>query len=146
MTPSQRVCYVFERSLRGKADTKFVKVQAIDLITAFGPTVAKREFGVDSERIQEAIKTATSGRTIELDHEIGELQEMVEAGFQDARRKLKAAQRELQDIKSGKLVPKPLVEVNVGQLRELAAKTREAHKQAAVATATGAPDTKAKVK
>lgn len=135
MTPAQRICYVFECALRGKSDDKFVKVQATDLITAFGADVAKKEFAVDTNRINDVIQAATVGRTAELEHEIGELTEMVDAGFQDARKQLKASRRELADINSGKLVPKPLISVQVGQLRKLSAEKRSALKQAALAAA-----------
>lgn len=122
--------FIFSKSLTGKPDDKFVGVNAACLITAFGADVVQKEFGIDVQQIEDVATAARTTRLVELDHEIEEATELVRAGFGDAQKRLKSATAERDAIRQGRLLPKPLVNVEVGKLRRLVMAAREAKLQA----------------
>lgn len=127
MTERQRIAFVFRRALEHRQDEDgTVLVQARDLVTGCGAARARDLFGVDAAAIDQAVATARHARLVELDREIGELEQMLAAGFRDARKELQASRAERQKIQSGALLPKPLVSVRIGTLRQWA---REALRQ-----------------
>ncbi|CAK9103945.1 Uncharacterized protein SCF082_LOCUS48533 [Durusdinium trenchii] len=113
-----------------KQDDRTVLVQARDLLNAFGADVAKKEFRVDVESIDQAVEAARTGRLQELATEIAELREMVAAGFTEARKELRQALAEERAVQSGRHVPKALVRVQVGALRRLVEPGRSAARTA----------------
>ena len=123
------LCLIFRRALVGKLDDRTVKVQAVDLLSAFGADRCKKEFGFDVDHIENTVQQTVDNRLAELELEIAELQDYVSAGFQDARKMLKSARHEPRDILSGALRPKPLIPVLVGKLRRLVAETDQQTKQ-----------------
>lgn len=120
MTPKQRISLVFRHALRLKADDRSVLVKAADLIEAFGASAARQEFGVDHDGVSAATDSARQGRLAELGREQDELRQLAEAGFRDARRRLKRVQAEERQVRSGQLRPQALVRVSVEALRRLA--------------------------
>lgn len=120
MTPKQRISLVFRHALRSKSDDHSVLVKAADLIEAFGAPAALQEFGVDAAGVTAATDSARQGRLAELARELDELRQLAEAGFRDARRRLKRAQAEERQVRSGQLRPQALVRVPVEALRRLA--------------------------
>lgn len=139
-----RTCFIFSKALRQKPDGRFVGVRVKSLLEAFGPEVSKKEFGIDVQKIQDDVETAAKKRLLELENEIEELTEMVEAGFRDARTQLNLAQKEQRAILTGRLVPKPIVEVEVGKLRSLVMERREARAAAKAAEKGAGPTVVAK--
>lgn len=122
--------FIFAKALAGKPNDRFVGVKAACLITAFGADVVQKEFGLDVRQIEDVANAARTTRLVELDNEIGEATELVRAGFHDAQKRLKSATAERDAIRQGRLLPKPLVNVEVGKLRRLVMAAREAKLQA----------------
>lgn len=111
---------IIARGIRYKNGDRVVKVRPQDLVDVIGEEEAKNLIpGFDLKSLQDAERDQVLKELQRLINEEKELKELAEAGVHSARADLKQVQKELTDIRTGKVRGMAVVPIPVDALRDV---------------------------
>lgn len=119
MPTAQSIRQVFARAIRQKPGDRTVRVQAAQLVEAFGQRRAEELAGgpIDLASRRAAAQSRRESILSEMLAEKRELEELASAGHADSRNELKMLSQKIARLQAGRLHMADLVSVSVTDLR-----------------------------